>query len=300
LLTLVVNAHARAQSEYLFWTMSVRGGEVLLPQPRTFALYGPTTELTLTLRANNEGPAALLLDPGALVQGVSAALFQSGAQVPIEVEWDPAFQDSAQSATIPWVAGVEHLVQPEATLTWNIQLRPSNGSLSIGQYTVTIDMTRALQTALRRANGDQWLGRASQRTELTVYVRGNSAPADLVRAEHARGRLALAERRYSDALTAFLRAAAVSPPDAELSSNLGLAYLGTNAYPAAIKWLERAASMTPPDAHTALPELLALAYVGNGDEAAADKVLRSRGRSNSEVALEIQRLRGVVAQRGKK
>jgi Flp pilus assembly protein TadD len=166
-----------------------------------------------------------------------------------------------------------------------------------GQYTVAIDLRKALQTAFLKPNGERWIGRARHRTELTLHVRNPTTANNASQSEQARGRLALKERRYGDALAAFLRAAAAGPPDVGLSAELGSAYLGIRAFPDAVTWLERAISLSSPAYKSALPEMLALAYVGNGDDVNAARILRSRGKSAEETAREVIRLRGVAKRR---
>lgn len=297
LLTLAVNVPANAQSEYLFWTAKVYGAETLAPQARTFSLWVPVNELRIEVATKNEGQQALLVDSGAFVGAVTAELLESGRPVPTRVVWDPTFRGLIENDDIPWATGVQHMLEPDSAIRWTVRLQPGDGALRDGQYTVAIDLRKALQTAFLKPNGGRWIGRAPQRTELTVHVRTPTTANDANRSEQARGRLALKERRYGDALAAFLRAAAAGPPDVGLSADLGFAYLGISAFPDAITWLERALSLSSPAYKSALPGMLALAYVGNGDDVNAARILRSRGKSTEETAREIIRLRGVAKRR---
>ena len=113
------------------------------------------------------------------------------------------------------------MLEPDSLIMWTVRLQPGDGPLRDGQYSVAIDLRKALQTAFLKPNGERWIGRAPQRTELTVQVRTPTTANDASRSEQARGRLALKERRYGDAIAAFLRAAAAGPPDVGLSADLG-------------------------------------------------------------------------------
>ena len=101
---------------------------------------------------------------------------------------------------------------------------------------------------------------------------------------------------FGAALAAYQRALEADPTDVEAKAGLATTHIQLDQYKQAIVLYEQ----VPPQistAHSGIPRLLALAYVGVGDETNAARVLQNAGTPQQRIAAEITALRAEIQRR---
>jgi tetratricopeptide (TPR) repeat protein len=298
ILLALIASPALAQTERLNWRVRIYGGELQLPEARTYLLFTPVTELKVTVAVQNEGEEPIALNLTDFAGAITAELLESGRTVGSGVTWEPTIRLLPGIEIVPIVPG-DHQLLPQSAVEWTGVLKLEGGALKDGEYQVVIDIRAAIARGLAKADGDPWVGRASPQTSLTLQVRSPKTTADIARSERIRGQRALSENRSAEALGALLKAAAISPKDASIASQVGRAHLQQRNFQEAIVWFERALSLQPRRHRSPIPERLAFAYLGNNDEQNAIRVLRSVGKSENQMKEDIARMRRALAQPGR-
>jgi lipopolysaccharide biosynthesis regulator YciM len=107
---------------------------------------------------------------------------------------------------------------------------------------------------------------------------------------------AMRERRFEDAAAAAQRAIDANPSNAGAYTVLGGASLQLNKCREAVRALERVLEVAL-IGHSAIPELLAQAYVCAGDTANAKRLLRRRGFPEARLDAEIAHLQELASRR---
>jgi Flp pilus assembly protein TadD len=96
---------------------------------------------------------------------------------------------------------------------------------------------------------------------------------------------------------AFHRARAADPADYLSMIDLGIAHLRVNRYTEAIVEFENALRLMPRRDRSAVPSLLAFAYVALRDESNAARVLREAGVLESKIPSDLDRFRATLRAR---
>ena len=107
---------------------------------------------------------------------------------------------------------------------------------------------------------------------------------------------ASAENRYEDAAVSFEKALEATPANLELVAGLGNVYIVLKRYRDAIDVFERVLPRVVGKG-SAIPMMLALAYVAEREDRNAATVLRMDGRNERQIADDLQALQRLAERR---
>ena len=181
---------------------------------------------------------------------------------------------------------------------WHLTIRRTDGHLfENGTFQLHFS-ARDLAEGVRKATGETWRGTFLRRTTLSVAVEPATTPEARAAEHRLAARAALDEGNTAEAIRRYELAVAAAPNDLDRHADLGFAYLqgrrfreAVNAYRVALPLAQRERSM--------IPEMLALAYLGLGDEPSAAAVLSSTGTPSQQVTEKLRQLRLALPRLGR-
>jgi hypothetical protein len=281
------------------WSVSIQDADTS-ERPRTFRLYENVRSLRLQFLLSNDSGAPLFVTARSIGSAVTLNLSRAGGD-PVAViaepmsdvlhsQWRTRFQTGSDTP-------IE--IEPGSSVSWISELRRADGQrFEDGAYTVEVLFPR-LSSLEDPTTGEQWKGRhpiTSNRIHVIVGVPVSTA--ERTAAAQRVAKRAESDGRPDDAIDALQDALRDVPDDAGLLIELASVYLRLGRYGDAIVPLQRVYPLSF-GKRTAVPNLLALAYVGIKDERSATAVLRASGFADGESAELILRFREQVA-RGRK
>jgi tetratricopeptide (TPR) repeat protein len=210
------------------------------------------------------------------------------ANVPLSVRWIPPPLSSDSLGA----AGQLRLAAGEGSAFQGI-VRAVSGSFAPGRYKLRVTLAHAMSTIVSEA-GQRLAPRADAMAFLTMLGPENALEQTV--AYRWAGRVALEHHRLGDAER--LSKLAVESDPARLAGlyELGHVHLERKEYQEAAKCFERLLAV-PRKELGYVPQLLAEAYVGLGDDAAATRALERLGFRKERIASELARLRQIVSRR---
>jgi len=265
----------------------------MAPAPRSYRIYKPVEELTLTFFVSNASPLPVVIDVDDYVKRVQISL-QSTTSIDVQVEWEAAFQRSEESIDTPLGFGDLIHLEPGRGIGRKLRLRPTDSTvLATGEYKLDFAINDP-NRSVRATTGEPWSGRVSlETTGIRLMVAPPRTVAEQIAMYEFLAFEALRSQRPAEAVRMYAQALRLAPDNLTILEGLGNAYLTQNQYREAIAAYERV--LDGPRSHPAsLKQLLALAYVAVSDESKAEQILRSLGQSEPAIAAEMQMLRDVV------
>ena len=287
------STHAQpSPTAVLRWAAVVAHGQPMTPNPRSYRLFGTTSEITLAITLFNESNAPVTIERTVFTE---AARFEvTGTQtMSVVPQWMTAIRRSGESIPQELAPQEEIRLESGRGFEWRVILRSESGeSFPAGDYELAIDLSRAL-TSVTTADGTKWAGQFVPRNTYHVSLAPASTPAEQAAMYRGMAEQALAEQRPEQAVGLFNRALQATPTDPDSLAGLGNAYLRLGRYRDAVSAFTQALPLLG-NVRSGVPTLLALAYVGIGDEASATAILRRAGKSAADVNRDILNFREQV------
>jgi tetratricopeptide (TPR) repeat protein len=285
---------AQMRQDVLRWNVAVADAEPLAaPETNAYRLFQETSELVLDVSLFNDSRLPIIIPTGKFVDGARVRI-TSTSEIPVEARWESEVRHSRESYATPLGIDEEIRVEPSAGLQWKLVVRPLSDGFKRGKYRLDISMANAF-ASISGPESAPWKGHILPNFRLHLDIGSPSTAAETATMYNARGKAALQGNQVDEAIDWFTRATKASPADVESWAGLGHAYLAKNRYREAISAYESVIGI--PGNRAQIHQLLALAYVGAGDEGNAVRVLRVTGKPETSIAPEIERLRGVVRRR---
>lgn len=263
-------------------------------EPSGFRLYHGPHEIVASIalfNTANEPAAPILIDTMALRQNLRITLEQQ-TDLGATVRWLP-------NPPRGGAAGQEPPIPPQVSLFrergfgLRAAILPKGDRFAPGTYTVRAILNDASTVASSTARLPLKMPAASA---VTLTVVEPQTPAERASAHRQLGRAALRRSQLDDAEREFQLAAQVGGGKSGLG-DLGYIYIQRRKYREAVDCFERLL----PDlsrGNSLVPQLLAEAYIGVGDESNAVRVLIDKlGMSDQTLAMELERLRQSVNRR---
>ena len=252
----------------------------------TFRLYEAPHELQVNIAVINRSAAAVIINLPDFTSRMHIAL--DPAETPLSVRWipPPVSRDSVEAA------GQLRVATGEGRAFHGI-VRSVNGSLSPGRYKLRVSLAAAMSTIVSEA-GERLAPHTDAIASLTML--GPENALERTAAYRWAGRVAFEHHRLADAERLSKLAVESDPSGRAGLYELGLVYLERKEYHEAAQCFERLLA-APEKKLGYTPQLLAEAYVGLGDDAAATRALERLGFRNERLASELARLRQVVSRR---
>jgi hypothetical protein len=258
-----------------------------------FRLYAVPTEIVTSIALFNEtmGPsAAIVVDKEAFRRNLRIALEQP-ADLGVTIRWLPF---AASSVGGPTSESTRVTVFPGRGTALRAAITPRAGGRFLpGSYTVRVELEDIASVASSAAA--QPVPRPRPHITPLTIVEARTAE-DRAKASRQLGRAAMKKGQLEQAETYFLRAADEQGGGLAGLTDLGEIYLRRGKYRQAIECFERLMP-TVLSGSSAVPQMLAEAYVGVGDEPRALQVLERLGMPTEFVATEMERYRQNVSQR---
>jgi len=248
-------------------------------EARSFRIYGTPDQLTLALVVANRSARSVTLTQQMFSSHVRVSVVGADAVVPVTVTWLPEALGIGGALDPRLVLPTEPVqVDVRRTVEWRVVLRPiDTAGFAAREYAVKIDFS------------DEMAARSAMHaTQLTVFASPARNDDERASEYHFLGRKALVEGRFVEARGYLQSARAVKPSGSVGLVELAITHLWLKEYRRAIIVLEQ---LPPSHGHSAVPQTLALAYLGVGDDYKAAQVLRRAGMSSPDVVSELDRLR---------
>ena len=175
--------------------------------------------------------------------------------------------------------------------------RSDSLSFGSGRYRLTWS-SADLATAIHGADGGRWNGRAPDKTSsVGLLIQPPQSVLEAARMSTTEADDAVLRGDHQQALAAYQRALSADPSDSRTKTMMAFMYLRLNRYQEAIRPLEDVLAGAVGEKN--LSFVLALAYVGAGDEGNAVRVLRwTAGLPEDRVRTEVETLGREVRRRG--
>jgi len=280
------------------WSLGVAIDDRVSAEPRSIRLFQTYAAIPLTLTLFNQSPVDMVIDGEAFRRGVSVQMRSAGRQVPIRVEWaDVVRHAGAPSEVSAHTIELDHNQGgPLRGVVWNIHVTRVDGAVfEAGEYAIDVELGGAV-TALNTSTGEPFRGYVIPRNTVTLTMAESVDDAERVQRFQQLGFRALLDKRSAEAEGLALKGLAIKPDHTGLLGLLADAYVQQNRYREAIPLYERVLPSLRD--RSSVPMMLALAYVGIGDDTNAIRALKLEGRSDAGAASELVRLREVVKRRG--
>jgi tetratricopeptide (TPR) repeat protein len=278
------------------WGARVAEADDLTPNARSYRLFQSPDQVSILLIFTNFSAFGVTIDTQRFRDLVRVKV-RAGAEVPVETQWEWTLRRSGESYSTNVPEHVE--LEAGAGFAWAFTVRQTSGEVfSLQDYEIDIVLADAV-SSLRDEDRNPYSGRILPSTQLHLSVALPETVADFARMHRLRARLAAEAGQGTQAIESYRRALAFLPDDFELNASLGHTYLGLNRYPEAAAVYERVLPAVA-GRESIIPLMLALAYVGAGEEAKAAQLLESNGLPAARTPEAIRELRRLVAQRVKR
>lgn len=173
-------------------------------------------------------------------------------------------------------------------------LRPAAGPIRFGEYVVTTRLDRGALSAISPPYDIPF--NTSESSSFTLVISAARTARERAAAIRHAGRIAADAGRLGEAVTQFRAAVDADTNDKGARNLLGMMYLRLGRYRDAADTLQVLMRDRVVEQST-VPQNLAEAYIGLGDDAKAATVLSVLGWSDTATAKELARLREVVTLR---
>ncbi len=284
---------AAVSQPVLSWVVAVDDAE-RLPVARSYRLFGAPREVVLQLTVANDSEATIVLNLHRLAQGSQIVMRSNNGEIPTAIDWssEPTFGDSR-----PYVPSDPAVrLNAQAWFKWSVRIRRADaGTFEDGSYKIQVSLGDVGQALQLEAGSPRRV--TDRRSELSLIVRSASTPAERAAENVIAGHRAQAAGNLDEAIRSFKAAAEADPADLENYNYLGMAYLQARRFREAVDSLGLALPLAR-GARSALPEHLALAYVGLGDDRSAAAVLRQAGRPEPTMDAALSELRTALTRLG--
>ena len=280
---------ATAQPTVLRWLVSVADADIIRDEPLASRIYDTPSEITLLFTLINRTGDSLVVTEENLQSEVHFSVI-SDQEPPLASTWDPEVWMAGDSRRTLVSRDTAITIDPSKGAEFRVTLRRADREpFSQGRHVIRISIPGGLRSA-RTAEGNLWTGRLTALDgTVSVVLGGPTNPRERGASYEQVGKRAAAQGRANDAIVAFQAAVAADPVNPIALISLGEAYLGLARFREATGPLEQALRLIPE--RSSVPAMLALAYVGLGDEPQAIAVLRRAGVAADKIPAEIQRLR---------
>jgi hypothetical protein len=254
-----------------------------------YAVFGPTDRLTLsqTIRNDEEVGVPLTLKAGFFASMSITLVGAENEVIRSRAEWSVAADCGGGAANQACTTISDVFLPPDSYVVTTVTLTPINGrEFPVGEYRIAIDLRPARAQIVHASSGVEWNGFlwAMQRSISLAIQRIPTTGEGLQTFLKYEAEDALERRHYGAALGLFQRMAALDPAAPGPQSGIGVAFLSMGQYAEAAAAFERVLSYAE-RFDTAIPEYLAVAYVGLRQEVRAEAML-----SRFVAASEIPRL----------
>ena len=292
----VFSASHSVAAPYLWWKLELRSALTPL-NGLSFDMYGSQRQLDVVLTFVNEDSDEGLVLPRNFLQSlrVSAAV-GNGRAAPIETRW---------SGAVLVASGVDYTMSVEESATlWpgdrlevrGTIVRPEETEFTPGEYELTLHVGPA--RGLTTADGRPWSGRYEAEGTVNVHVIEPRTPAELRAKRIIDGERALADDDSVVALGHYQALVQADPQDIEARAGLGRAYLQLGRFQQAATEFE-AVIPSAAGRRSLVYAWLAHAYVGIGDTARAEALLRQQAPAEA-ISRQLQALRDDVSRPGRR
>ena len=267
-------AAAQPPRAYFWWNVMVHGARNVVDAPRpTFALSVPQPAIEMVWTFKNEvGDDVVTVVPAALESAIEIRVKGDDGMIETAPSWaadGKLIHQSEPAVVSPQQPIVLH---PGDLIEWRLSLGRKDGAAwALGRYEYAIDMTRAF--AALRKDDLPWAVRGSREGRITVTIDDGTSKEARRFGHQWRASEALANGRPLDAVEEYRQMIAEDPADEGGYAGLGVALVRARRFKDAIEPLERALPFALKQDST-LPDILAYAYLGIGDELNALRVLR--------------------------
>ena len=291
---------ARADEGLLSITVAVPMSDRVGVTEDARRLYVESDELHLDVSVVNQSDSRITIDQEQLQRAFRVTLTTGGTSIPVVATWsDDALVIAPDSDTRDSVSRPDPLnVEGHGGAYWTVTVRRSD-SLSFGSGRYRLTWSSAdLAAAIHGAEGGQWNGRAPDKTSsVGLLIQPPQSVLEAARMSTTEADDAVLRGHHQHALAAYQRALSADPSDSRTKTMMAFMYLRLNRYQEAIRPLEDVLAGAVGEKN--LSFVLALAYVGAGDEGNAVRVLRwTAGLPEDRVRTEVETLGREVRRRG--
>jgi len=270
-----------------------------LEKGRSYRLYEEPQQLVIILTVRHDSFEPATADQQAFTRQLLVAV-RDNDDAPVAVEtagtfWRPLAVD--QLARVQLDESEPLQIAPRRSIEWELRLERADGQrFATGLHTIDFSLAGPFR-ALRLPDGSR-LGSSNSETVLTIRLGPPTNARERGRMYSLAAQEAMEERRYADAAAAAQRALDADPSGLGLGPYvvLGIASLHLDRCAEAAAALEKVFQMAL-TGRTAIPELLAQAYVCLGDVPNAIRILGLRDIPKAQLDAEIARRRQIVASR---
>ena len=262
-------------------------------------LYVESDELHLDVSVVNPSDSRITIDQEQLQRAFRVALTAGGTSIPVVATWsDDALVIAPDSDTRDSVSRPDPLnVEGHGGAYWTVTVRSDGLSFGPGRYRLTWS-SADLAAAIHGADGGRWNGRAPDKTSsVGLLIQPPQSVLEAGRMSTTEADAAVLRGDHQQALAAYQRALSADPSDSRTKTMMAFMYLRLNRYQEAIRPLEDVLAGAVGEKN--LSFVLALAYVGAGDEGNAVRVLRwTAGLPEDRLRTEVETLGREVRRRG--
>lgn len=267
-----IDASASFAAPYLFWKIQLRSAQSPV-NGLSFDMYGAQRQLDFVLTFVNEDTDVALALPANFVQTLRLrVLNESGRDEPAETRWMAGRVVTSGGDHVISVAEPATLQPGDRVEVQGSLARRDEREFLPGVYSVVIDIGAAAK-GIRAAAGSAWNGRYEPGGTVRVHLIEPRTAAERRAKAMVEAHRALEDERLPDALARFLALVQANPNDLEARGGAGRAYLQLGRFKEAAAEFE---AVLPSQAgqRSMLPLWLAHAYVGIGEMARAESLLR--------------------------
>jgi hypothetical protein len=276
------------------WLTTVAYADRLRPEPTVFRFYDAQDAIVVRLTISNRSASSLVLNQAALESATTISVTGTADTIPIETTWDTEVWESRSDRKTLITRDTEIRIAPDQGAEWTLRLRMIGGQpFQTGRYDVTMSPRKALLAA-RTDSGVPWAGRAVTSTTLHLVIADPVTPAERASRFRLAGQRARDENRLDDAVRELETAVRSDATNVVSMLELSQVFFQLKRHRDAVPYLERALSVQGNSPHSAVPFLLARAYVATNDRPKAIQVLRSAGLSDSRIESALARIAAVL------
>jgi tetratricopeptide (TPR) repeat protein len=275
-----------AESSNLWFSARVAHSD-RLENAFSYRFYDEPRQLVIILNIGHEGLQSAQADQRDFARQLRVVM-KDAENRPVALETEGTFWRFADAGRVQIHAGEPLHVVSGRGIEWELRLQRADGQrFATGPHAIELSLAGPF-TALRLADGSMPRSRQSSDAVLTIRLGSPTNARERSSMHELAAQEAIQERRYADAAAAAQRAIDADPSNGHAYTVLGGAFLHLNRCPEAAAALEKVLQFGL-TGRTAIPELLAQAYVCAGDEKNAKRVLRLRGIPEAQLDAEIAR-----------
>jgi tetratricopeptide (TPR) repeat protein len=292
---LLNSAAVQAQPSAYLWFGARVAHSDRLENAFSYRLYDQPFEPAIVLNIGHVGFQSPKADQQDFARGLRVAM-KDEEDKPVALETDGTFWRFADWGRVQLQIGEPLDVVSGRGIEWELRLHRADGQrFATGRHTIDLSLAGPF-AAMRLADGSTPRIRYSSEAVLTIRLGPPTTARERSRMHELAAQEAMQERRYADAAAAAERARDADPSGFGAYAVLGGVYLQLDRCPEAVAALEKVVEIAR-TGRTAIPEMLAQAYVCVGDVPNAIRVLGLRDIPKAQLDAEIARRRQIVESR---